>query len=256
MPDTKTSPASAQDNHAVEDRSGAMIPASSDTRAEQVSPDAPATSGTRASAWRIWRWPLLFAGVIVLAVAFAWLQRPDMTAAKVRLLPVDYARVPPFKLLASDGRVVTREDLLGNIWIASFIFTRCGGPCPKLSLRMNGLQRALEDYPDDVKIVSFSVDPEFDTPRVLRDYAGRFKADADRWWLLTGGDQASMHTLVKRGFFQAVSPATGGSPLVHSERVVIVDRRGRIRGFYGGLEPDATDVILGYINRLLEEPAP
>jgi protein SCO1/2 len=172
----------------------------------------------------------------------------------IRTLPV-IAPAPDFTLLNSEGQTVTRADLLGKIWIADFIFTRCAGPCPELSARMRGLQYATAARPE-VRLVSICLDPENDTPAALAHYAKRFQADPDRWWFLTGTDEKYVHTLVEKGFLQTVVPATGSSPLVHSTYLILVDRQGRIRAAHEGLSAGMQEALLGDIQSLLSEPAP
>lgn len=154
-----------------------------------------------------------------------------------------------------DGRTVTSADLDGYVWISDFIFTRCAGPCPTLSLRMRSLQKDISKYNGDVKLVSFSVDPEYDQPPVLRAYAERFAADPKLWWFLTCNDESVMYDLVQKGFLQALSASSRGSPIIHSTRFVLVDRQGYIRSWYDGLEADSKPLILRDVERLLAEPA-
>ena len=95
------------------------------------------------------------------------------------------SQVPHFELLRHDGRTVTLSDFAGKPWVADFIFTRCVGMCPVMS---GSMQRVAEGAPSgaDLQLVSFSVDPEHDTPAVLREYADRFRADPEGWLFLTG----------------------------------------------------------------------
>ena len=168
-----------------------------------------------------------------------------------RTLPV-IAEVPEFSLTERDGRTVTRADLLGSVWVADFIFTRCAGPCPLLSARMRSLQLELE-ADAGVKLVSIMLDPENDTPAALVHYAKRFQADPDRWWFLTGDNEKEVHSLVARGFLQSVVPETEATPLLHSTYFVVVDRRGRIRSVHNGMEPESKPLIVEDVRSLLAE---
>lgn len=144
-------------------------------------------------------------------------------------LPV-FGNIPDFTLTERSNRTVQREDLAGSIWVADFIFTRCGGICPVMSANMRKLQDML---PADVRFLSFSVDPEYDTPAVLADYADRFGADRDRWLFLTG-DQQALYKLSSEGFKLAVAnDGSEAEPITHSSRFVLIDREGQIRGYYG-----------------------
>jgi len=164
--------------------------------------------------------------------------------------------IPSFALTERDGRTVTTDDLRGSIWVADFFFTSCAGPCPALSLRMRSIQQSVRSFDGDVKLVSFSVDPEFDTPAVMTRYAERYEADPKLWWFLTTNDKPAMHRLVKEGFLQAVSPGAGGNPIIHTTQILLVDREGRIRAWHDGLEPSCQRLVLRDLKKLLAEPAP
>ena len=169
----------------------------------------------------------------------------------------DYGAVPPFELIERSGRAVTLDALLGKVWVADFVFTTCAGPCPLMSANMKRLQTALPDSPD-VRLVTFTVDPERDTPEALAEYARRYGADAERWLFLTGDKQA-LYDLIRKGFLQAVDDGSlteDGKPgpgiITHSTRYTLIDRQGRIRGFYFGAEDDVVDAILPDLRRLLQ----
>lgn len=164
--------------------------------------------------------------------------------------PPDLGSVPEFTLIERSGRDVHRADLDGQPWIADFIFTRCTGMCPALSSRMAGLRSRLRDAGLRARLVSFSVDPTHDTPEVLRDYARRMGAEGDEWLFLTGPRDA-LYALIGDGFRLSVSersPAAvaseGGELIAHTDRFVLVDGAGRIRGYYHGLDADMPDAIV------------
>lgn len=199
---------------------------------------------------------VFWAGAVLLAAggfflwALTWQTGPRETGPPLSLI----SAVPDFSLIGSHGRPVTKADLLGSVWIADFIFTRCSGPCPELSARMRGMQYELAAEPD-VKLVSICLDPENDTPSALVHYGKRFNADPARWWFLTGTDENYVHSLVEKGFLQSVVPASDGSPLMHSTYVVIVDRAGNIRSAHDGVESGMEVKVLRDVRKLLAEPA-
>jgi cytochrome oxidase Cu insertion factor (SCO1/SenC/PrrC family) len=117
----------------------------------------------------------------------------------------NFGTVPEFDLIERSGQRVTRNDLLGLVWVVNFFYTSCPDTCPLQSATLARLQR---DFADDrdVRLVSISVDPEHDTPAVLQDYAQRFGADPERWLFLTG-DKAAIYRLAQEGFhLSAVDP--------------------------------------------------
>lgn len=170
----------------------------------------------------------------------------------------DYGEVPDFELTERSGRTVSRAELLGQVWAVDFIFTTCAGPCPLMSTNMKRLQAALPDR-EDVRLVTMTVDPERDTPEALSEYARRYGADPERWLFLTGGKQ-ELYDLIQTGFLQAVDDGSltpDGQPgpgiITHSTRFTLVDRAGRIRGFYFGSEEEVVEAILPDIERLLDQ---
>lgn len=178
-------------------------------------------------------WGFLVAALLVVAGAAVW------QMVRGAEPPPVLGEVPDFALINRDGQPVRRADLAGAPWVADFIFTRCGAACPMMSLRMARLEREL---PADlgVRFVSFSVDPEYDTPKVLQEYAESFGAPG-RWLFLTG-DKQEIYRLSKEGFKLAVddtTPVNEDEPILHSTRFVLVDGDGRIRGYYEAFDEEA-----------------
>ena len=181
--------------------------------------------------------------IIALALGVAglfWIRMSNRSnGAAGKPLPV-VARVPSFSLTERSGKTVTNEDLLGTVWVADFVFTTCAGPCPELTLRMRSLQKDIARFGGKAKVVSFTIDPNYDQPPVLRAYANHYQADPDLWWFLTGNDEAAMHQLVTAGFLQALSPGQGGTAIIHSTQFVLLDKQGRIRMKHVGAIDDYT----------------
>jgi protein SCO1 len=150
----------------------------------------------------------------------------------------DPAGIQDFSFTDRSGRKVTKADLLGHPWLISFIFTRCAGPCPKVSGRMADLQRLLAGT--DVKLVSLSVDPDFDKPDVLKRYAEMFGADPDRWFMLTG-DKEKTYRLINESFKMPVKETTGaerepGYEVLHSLNILRVNEKGVVVAKYNALD--------------------
>jgi len=163
----------------------------------------------------------------------------------------NYGSVPAFQLTNQSGRPFGSADLAGKIWIADFIYTTCPGPCPMISSRMSEMQKPL--VKTDVHLVSVTVDPEKDTPQMLREYANRLQAEPGRWDFLTG-PKSAIYDLSRRGFKLVAAEHDGenGEPL-HSTRMILVDRHGQIRGYYDATEADAITRLLADTNHLLKE---
>ena len=160
-----------------------------------------------------------------------------------------YKALPPFTLTNQDGQRVSLDDLKGKVWLADFVYTTCPGPCPIITAHMAHLQQALPAG-TAVGLVSFSTDPQSDTPTVLKAYAKRFNA-SDRWTFLTGPKE-QVYDLINHGFLMAIA-APPGAPIIHSTRIVLVDRTGTIRGFYDGTTEAGDANIIADMRKLLEE---
>jgi protein SCO1/2 len=142
--------------------------------------------------------------------------------------------VPDFSLTDQTDKTVTLAELKGKVWVADFIFTNCGGTCPVMTEKMRKLQETL---PPDVRLVSFTVDPQRDTSKVLAAYAAEHGATRDRWSFLTG-DKQQLYDICIKGFKLPLEDDEGTplEPITHSTRFVLVDKQGEVRGYYSGTE--------------------
>ena len=167
----------------------------------------------------------LLAGVIIVGYWF-W---SDVLTKKPPL--PELGSVPSFSLTSEDSGKVTRENLTGRVSIADFIFTSCAGTCPMMTAQMSDLVKNLADEPR-IQFVSFSVDPETDTPAILSQYARDHHAPRGTWKFLTG-DRNQIYGLTRNGFHLAVeSDSADGGGILHSQKFVLVDDRAVIRGYY------------------------
>jgi cytochrome oxidase Cu insertion factor (SCO1/SenC/PrrC family) len=155
--------------------------------------------------------------------------------------PDDLGPVGDFSLTERSGGTVTNADLAGKVWIASFVFTRCTGPCPQVTGTVARIQDAFRGEPD-VRLVTFTVDPEHDNPDELKKYADHFGADPERWLFLTGPEDG-LHRLIRENFHLGVHRTEGeaaqpGQEVTHSTKLALVDRRGHVRGYFDGRQVD------------------
>lgn len=177
-------------------------------------------------------------------VAREWKQK--FFSARGDRLPV-YNEIGDFRLTERSGAAVGTRDLLGKVWIADFIFTRCAGPCPLMSGSMKNLETALAGQ--GVKLVSFTVDPDHDTPERLTVYANRFGSGAESWLFLTG-DKKTIHDLSRQHFLLGITEVpeeerqNAEDAIMHSTRFVLVDPQGRIRGYYESTDPSALEKLV------------
>lgn len=155
---------------------------------------------------------------------------------------------PAFQLVDQSNSRITDGSFEGDPWIADFIFTRCGGPCPVMTQKMSGLQKQL---PDGVKLVTFSVDPEHDRPDVLKRYADRFDADDARWHFLTTSDGTAQPIYdVATGLKITAIGATDESPILHSEKFLLIDGQGVVRGVYSSRDESSLRQLVADASRL------
>lgn len=158
-----------------------------------------------------------------------------------------YHHIPYFELVNQDNKMVTRDDLLGSIYIADFFFVTCPTICPKMASNMGYIQKKFSDK-KDLKFISITVNPEQDTVEVLKEYAEKVHANTESWSFLTG-DKEKIYDLAFNGFFVNADKdeiAPGG--FLHSQMLILVDRKGRIRGYFDGtvyseMKKDLTDAI-------------
>lgn len=183
-----------------------------------------------------------------------------MTARKVvngrEVTDTVFRTLPPFRMVDQTGSVVTRETVKGKIHVADFFFARCPGICPKMSSQLQRVQEAFLNNPE-VLILSYSVDPKHDTVAALQNYAEQYGAKAGKWHLLTG-EKSEIYDLAKRGYFVTAkeddtTSANLEDQFVHTEKFVLVDREGVIRGFYNGTDPEEVDKLILEIKVLLHE---
>jgi protein SCO1 len=171
-------------------------------------------------------WAFL-AGIVTLTLIRPLLRR-------VPPLPPVLFQSPPFTLVASDGKPFGSQDLAGQVYVAGFFFTRCQSICPMLTQAMGRLSKLYDEADVGIRLVSITVDPEYDTPQVLAAYAAEHGIDGRRWKLLTGERQV-VEPLVTRGFKMAMGPIEGepgAVDIAHSGKLLLVDKTGGVRGVY------------------------
>jgi protein SCO1/2 len=164
-------------------------------------------------------WSLLVLAMVSLVASGMYNRQPK--------LPV-LGQAPAFSMIDQNGKAFTDADLNDTVWVADFVFTRCAGPCPTMMEKMAKVQQATAGA--DVRLVSFTVDPQNDTPQVLKEFGRKYNADESRWTLATGELDAIMD--LSRKMMIAVAPATDSAPIEHGTWLLLIDGQGRIRGNY------------------------
>ncbi len=156
-----------------------------------------------------------------------------------------YHQIPSFHFLNQDSVFVSEKDVDGKVYVADFFFTTCPTICPKMKTQMLRIYERYKDR-DEVRIISHSIDPDFDTPNVLKDYAARLQVKAPKWNLLTG-DKAAIYQLGQKSYMVSAQedPNEAGG-FVHSGAFILVDKNRHVRGIYDG-------TVEAEVNHLLED---
>lgn len=213
----------------------------------------------RKTEWLVWGGLIII--IAAIAGGFVWSK-----FSTKRPLPV-IGQLSAFILTNQNNQPVSLESLRGKVWVADIIFTRCAGPCPVMTHEMAQLQGKLPTNAP-VKLVTLTSDPEYDTPAVLRRYAARFNADTNRWDFLTGPKPKIRRLAINDFKFVVVEkkPGEQANPedlFIHSTWFVLVDQRGRVRGwtddqgqlhaYFDSTDPAALAQILPAVKQLLRE---
>lgn len=180
-----------------------------------------------------------------------WAKKARGRQAVAEALPV-YYEAPRFALTDQNERTVTDAQLRGDVWVAMVFFTHCPDICPGMMQRLVDLQEAVKD--PRVKLVSFSIDPERDTPRQLKQYADTLGADSSRWMLLTGTSDAMF--AAAEGLKLSASPAQGDKPIAHTNRMLLVDQTGHVRGVYDSSDDASMSNLANDARRLARAEDP
>jgi protein SCO1/2 len=178
---------------------------------------------------------------------------PELVDSTVQHIGNDH-KVSAFRFTNQNGKIITQKEYENTIYVADFFFTTCPTICPKMTNNMVWLQKQLKAYPN-VKLLSFSVTPDIDTPEVLKKYALKKGVDNTKWNLVTG-DKKEIYYLARKSYLAVKT----GKPeeyfdMVHTENFILVDKNKRIRGFYDGtnLDQPTSDPKSKNMTQLLED---
>lgn len=178
---------------------------------------------------------------------------PELVDSTVQHIGNDH-KIADFAFTNQNGKVITQKDYENTIYVADFFFTTCPTICPKMTDNMAWLQNQLKNNPE-VKLLSFSVTPDIDTPEILKKYAQEKGVDDSRWNLVTG-NKKDIYYLARKSYLAVKT----GKPeelydMVHTENFILVDKNKRIRGFYDGtnLDQPTNDPKTKNMKQLLED---
>ncbi len=163
-------------------------------------------------------------------------------------------RIGDFTLLNQYGETITLEKIKGKVCVAEYFFTTCGTICPKMTEQMTRVQERFRGN-DEVKILSFTVNPDYDTVQVLLEYAQKYGVEKDQWHFLTGSKE-ELYRLARKSFFvlkpaEAINLGDAGSDFIHTNNFILVDQQLRIRGYYDGTSISEVNELMEDIELLL-----
>lgn len=180
-------------------------------------------------------WTLIAVNIVGLAVIFG-LRQFKAGRENVAETPASYGTIQDFTLIDTKGEAVSLSALKGRPWIANFMFARCAGACPLMSTSLSGLQKEL---PGNVRFISFSIDPEFDSPQALESYSRQYNAEPGRWLFLTG-DKAVLRQILKDVH---IDDGALEDPTLHTLRFILVDGAANVRGYYDSSDEKAVQKL-------------
>jgi protein SCO1/2 len=161
-----------------------------------------------------------------------------------------------FSLLNQNGETFTLDDVKGKVFVAEYFFTTCGTICPKMTEQMTRVQKKFKGN-DAFKILSFTVNPEYDTVEIMNAYAEKHNAVEGQWHFLTGSKK-ELYSLARNSFFvlkpaEAANLGDAGSDFIHTNNFVLVDQELRIRGYYDGTSISEVNELMVDIQILLDK---
>lgn len=182
-------------------------------------------------------------------------EHPEMVAEDLRNVGTGH-RIGSFSFTDQKGNQITEADVNGKVHIAEYFFTTCGSICPKMNKQMKRVNEKFHDSPN-VKILSFTVDPDYDKVDVMKAYADGYGVKGNNWHFLTG-DKAKLYDLARRSYFvlkpaEAKNQGDAGSDFIHTNNFVLVDQQGRIRKYYDGTSKKEVDQLILDIQTVLNE---
>ncbi|TXH26877.1 MAG: SCO family protein [Cyclobacteriaceae bacterium] len=165
-----------------------------------------------------------------------------------------YHTIAPFQFVNQDSVVVTNADFKDQIYVADFFFTSCRTICPIMKTQMLRVYQATAEMPD-VKILSHSIDPEYDTVALLHDFAERLGVTSDRWHFVTGVKD-SIYKIAQTSYFAtAMEDKSEPDGFIHSGAFLLIDKKQRIRGKYDGTKEEEVNKLIADIKKLRREDA-
>lgn len=185
-----------------------------------------------------------------------FINKPDFTPEWIETSSVEYKKIhtiPSFSFINQNGETVTEKTVEGKIYVADFIFTRCGSICPKMTDNMGKIQAEFKND-KDIMLLSHSVTPDMDSVPILKNYAEAKGVITGKWHLLTGKKE-DIYSLAKQQYYagDTIGYYQTGNEFLHTENFILLDKHRRIRGVYNGTLGVEMDRLIEDINVLKKE---
>ena len=176
------------------------------------------------------KWAILFLLLVLPYVIYTYISKGQHSFKELAVIGEKDHKIPPFSFLNQDSIIVTNSDYEDNIYIANFIYTTCPTICPTMTINMRYIQNKLKIYPN-IKFLSHTVNPEYDSPSVLKKYAQKMRIDESNFNFVTG-DKNQIYEIAKSYFVNVSEDELAPGGFLHSEYLVIIDKEGRVRSGY------------------------
>jgi protein SCO1/2 len=205
---------------------------------------------------RVKPWSGLISGMILAVVACSCAplddKLPILGERRVEGADTTYHTIAPFQFVDQDSAIVTGKTFDHHIYVADFFFTSCRTICPIMKTQMLRVYAATQDMPD-VLILSHTIDPEYDTVALLRDFARRLEVESKRWHFVTGAKD-SIYKIAQTSYFAtAMEDKSEPDGFIHSGAFLLIDKHKRIRGKYDGTKEEDVNRLIGDIRKLRKE---
>jgi protein SCO1/2 len=208
-----------------------------------------------------WFWPaagVFLVGMLILTGGLIYIESQPRISGTISSQPAELpvlSELPAFSFTDQDRQTFGSEQLGGTPWVANFVFTSCPTVCPTFTAGMRRLKARMASTRGQLNWVSISVDPETDTPSVLKEYAVLHGADSPDWRFLTGPGE-EIRSIVVEGFKTALAPDPDQvGNILHGSHFVLVDRQLRLRGYYGADDPEALERLVADATQLSSTPS-
>ena len=176
------------------------------------------------------KWLILVSMLVVPFLVYTYLSKLNHNFVKLAVIGPEGHKIPEFSFINQNNKTITNKDYNDNIYVANFIFTSCPAVCPTMTMNMRYIQDKLSIY-QNIKFLSHTVNPKYDTPEVLKKYAKKMRIKESNFNLVTG-DKEEIYKIAESYFVNVAKDELAPGGFLHSEYLIIIDKEGRVRSGY------------------------